>query len=113
MARRILSSDEKSTRSMHEIMQDEEFDRMFDAYGGGDDDEVGGFHGDDIDDGSIDSDSSHDEVDDGDFLSQLLCHTKAEVLVASARGLANFETVRICRLDCFPTTAKASKSPRI
>ena len=61
------------------IMQDEEFDRMFDAYGGGDDDEVGGFHGDDIDDGSIDSDSSHDEVDDCDFLSQLLCHTKAEV----------------------------------
>ena len=31
---------------------------------------------------------------DGDFFSQLLRHTKAEVLAASARVLANFETVR-------------------
>jgi len=42
----------------------------------------------------MDGDSSDDELDDGDFLGQLFCHTKAEVLVASARGLANFETVK-------------------
>jgi hypothetical protein len=42
----------------------------------------------------MDGDSSGDELDDGDFLSQLLRHTKAEVLVASARRLANFEMVR-------------------
>ena len=55
---------------------------------------VGGFHGDDVDDGPIDGDSNDDELDDGDFLSQLLCHTKMVVLVVSARGLANFEMVR-------------------
>ena len=49
---------------------------------------------DDVDDRPIDSDSSEDELDNGDFLSQLLRHTKAEVLVASARGLANFKTVK-------------------
>ena len=75
---------------------------LFDAYddfddGGGDDDGVGGFHGDDVDEGPINGGSSDDELDDGDFLSLLLCHTKAEVLVASAKGLANFETVRISR----------------
>jgi hypothetical protein len=58
-----------------------------------DDDGVGGFQDDDID-GPMDGDSSGDELDDGDFLSQLLRHTKAEILVASARRLANFETVR-------------------
>jgi hypothetical protein len=42
----------------------------------------------------MDGDSSGDELDDGDFLIQLLRHTKAEVLVASARWLANFEMVR-------------------
>ena len=45
---------------------------------------AGGFHSDDVDDRPIDSDNSEDELDDGDFLSQLLCHTKAEVLAASA-----------------------------
>jgi hypothetical protein len=40
----------------------------------------------------MDGDSSDDELDDGDFLGQLLRHTKAEILVAIARGLANFET---------------------
>ena len=67
---------------------------MFDAYYdfGRDDDGVsvddgaGGFHSDDVDDRPIDSDSSEDELDDGDFLSQLLRHTKAEVLADSARG---------------------------
>ena len=68
---------------------------MFDAYddfdgGGG----VGGFHGDDVDDGLIDGNSSEDELDDGDFLSQLLHHTKADVLDASFRRLPNFEMVR-------------------
>ena len=86
-----------------EFMQDEEVDRTFDAYlddggrdcdGVGDNDSVGGFDGDDVDDRPIDGDSSDDELDYCDFLSQLLHHTKAEVLAASARVLANFETVR-------------------
>jgi hypothetical protein len=34
------------------------------------------------------------ELDDGDFMSQLLHHTKAELLVGSAKGLANFEMVK-------------------
>ncbi|RLM85829.1 hypothetical protein C2845_PM04G14860 [Panicum miliaceum] len=92
---------------LDEIIQDEKFDRIFYSYfdGGGDDDGdddndgvahddgVGGFQDDDVD-GPMDGDSSGDELDDGDFLSQLLRHTEAEVLVGSARGLANFETVR-------------------
>ena len=81
-----------------EMILDEKFDRMFDAYidddGEGDDDGVGGFHGDDVDDGPIDGESSDEEIDDGDFLSQLLRNTEAEVLVANARGLPNFDTVR-------------------
>ena len=40
------------------------------------------------------SDNDSDELDDGDFLSQLLRHTKAELLVGSAKGLENFETVK-------------------
>ena len=91
-----------ANNSLVEIIQDEEFDRIFDAYydGGGDDDGVGNddgvgrFHDDDVDDRHIDSDSSDDELDDGDFLSQLLHYTKAELLVGSAKGLANFEMVR-------------------
>ena len=75
---------------------------MFDAYiddgesndGVGDDDGIGGFYGDDVGDRPIDGDSSDDELDDADFLSQLLRNSKAEVLVVNARGLANFETVR-------------------
>ena len=77
------------------IMQEDEFNKMFDAYyDGGRDDGVGGFHGDVVDDRPIDGDSSDDELDDSDFLSQLLRLTKAEVLVTSDRGLANFETAR-------------------
>ena len=83
-------------------MQDEEFDRVFDAYiddgrgdeGVSDDDGVGRFYGDDVDDRPIDGDSNDDELDNGNFLSQLLCHIKVEVLVANARGLPNFDTVR-------------------
>jgi hypothetical protein len=72
---------------------------MFDAYdgfdvGGGNDDGVDGFHGDGVDEGPINGDSSDDEFNDGDFLSQLLRHTKTELLVGSANGLANFETVK-------------------
>ena len=58
-----------------------------------DDDEVGGSRGDDVD-YPVDGDSSNYELDYGDFFGQLLRHTKAEVLVASAQGLANFETVK-------------------
>ena len=64
--------DETSTSSplinpLDEIILDELFDRMFDAYddfddGGGDDDSGGGFHGDDVDDGPINSGSSDDEL---------------------------------------------------
>ena len=87
---------------LDEIIQDEEFDILFDAYydGGGDDDSVGvddgagGFHIDDVNDGPIDGSSSEDELDDGNFLSQLLRHTKAEVLTASFKGLPNFKAVR-------------------
>jgi hypothetical protein len=46
-----------------------------------------------IDGGS--DDSNDDELDDGDFLSQLLRHTKAELLIDSSKGLANFETMKI------------------
>jgi len=95
---------------LSQIVEDEDFDRMVSSYfhDGGDDDGVSGSHGDDGDADDVgvsgshgddvecpmDGDSSDDELDDGDFLGQLLRHTKAEVLVASARGLANFETVK-------------------
>ena len=80
-------------------MQDIQFDRMCDAYddfddGDGDDDGVGGFHGDGFDEGPIDGDSTDDELDDGDFISQLLHHIKAQLLVGSAMGLPNFEMVK-------------------
>ena len=87
---------------LDEIIQGDDFGRIFDAYydldrddnGVSVDDGAGGFHSDDVDDRPIDSDSSEDELDDGDFLRQLLRHTKAEVLAASTRGLPNFEYVR-------------------
>uniref|UniRef100_K3Y1W2 Transposase-associated domain-containing protein n=1 Tax=Setaria italica TaxID=4555 RepID=K3Y1W2_SETIT len=92
---------------LEEIMEDVEFDRMFDAYDsfdeGGGDDGGGGSDGDDgVDEGDNgggdeidDYDSSgNDEIDDNDFLSQLLHQTKAELLVGSAKGLANFDTVK-------------------
>ena len=81
---------------LDEIIQD---DRRFGAYddfddGGKDDDGIGVFHGDDVDDGPINGESSDEEIDDGDFLCQLLRNTEAEVLVANATGLPNFDTVR-------------------
>jgi hypothetical protein len=65
---------------LDEMVEAIEFDRLFDAYddfcvGVGDDD------GDGVSEGPIDGgsdDGSDDELDDGNFLSQLLCHTKAE-----------------------------------
>ena len=97
-----MDSPPPANNPLDQIILNEEFDRMFDAYiddcggddGVGDDDGFGGFYGDDVDDGAIDGESSDDELDDGDFLSQLLRNTKAEVLVANARGLSNFEMVR-------------------
>ena len=91
-----------TNNSLDEIIQGDEFGRMFDAYcdfdrdddGVSVDDGAGGFHSDDVDDRPIDSDSSEDELDNRDFLSQLLRHTKEEVLATSARGLPNFENVR-------------------
>jgi hypothetical protein len=78
------------------MIEDIEFDRIFDAY-----DEfcvdVGDDDGDGVGEGPIDGgsdDGSDDELDDGDFLSQLLRHTKVELLVGTAKGLANFETVK-------------------
>jgi hypothetical protein len=77
------------------MIEDVEFDRLFDTY-----DEfcadVGNDDGDGVGEQAIDGgsdDSSDDELDDGDFLSQLLRHTKAKPLVGTAKGLANFETV--------------------
>jgi hypothetical protein len=69
---------------------------LFDAYdnfceGVTDDD------GDGVGEGPIDGgcdDGSDDELDDGDFFSRLLRHTKAELLVGSAKGLTNFEMVK-------------------
>ena len=65
--------------------------RMFDAYddfdgGCGDDDGVGGFHGDGVDEGPIDGDSTDNKIDDVDFLSQLLRHIEAELLLVVPRG---------------------------
>ena len=85
-----------------EIIQGDDFGIIFYAYYDLDRDDdgvrvhdgTGGFHSDDVNDRLIDSDSSEYELDDGDFLGQLLRHTKAEVLAASAKGLPNFENVR-------------------
>jgi len=64
---------------------------LFDAYddfdgGCGDDDGVGGFHGDGVDEGPIDGDSTDNKIDDVDFLSQLLRHIEAELLLVVPRG---------------------------
>jgi hypothetical protein len=82
--------------TLDEMIEDVEFDRLFDTY-----DEfcadVGDDDGDGVGEGPIDvgsDDGSDDELDDGDFLSQLLRDTKAELLVGTAKGLANFETVK-------------------
>ena len=87
---------------LDEIIQGDDFGKIFYAYYDLDRDDdgvrvhdgTGGFHSDDVNDRLIDSDSSEDELDDGDFLGQLLRHTKAEVFAASTRGLPNFEYVR-------------------
>jgi hypothetical protein len=87
---------------LDKIIEDVEFDRLFDAYddfceGGGDYDGVGGCYGDGVGEGTIDGgsdDSSDDKLEDGDFLSQLLRHTKAELLDGSAKGFATFEMVK-------------------
>jgi hypothetical protein len=71
---------------------DIDFNRLFDADddfddAGSDDEDVGGGYGDCVDRGGINGgsdDSSDAELDDGDFMSQLLRHTKAELLVGSA-----------------------------
>jgi hypothetical protein len=82
--------------TLDEIIEDVKFDRLFDAY-----DEfcadVRNDDGDGVSKGPIDGgsdDGSDDELDDGDFLSQLLRHTKAELLVGTAKGLANFEMLK-------------------
>ena len=84
--------------SIDEIMQDLEFHILFDDLddAGCDDEGVDGGYFDGVDGGPIDlgSDNDSDELDYGDFLSQLLRHTKTELLVGSAKGLENFETVK-------------------
>ena len=71
---------------------------MFDEYDDacGDDEDVSGGYSNGLEEGPIDigSDDDSDEIDDGDFLSQLLQHTKAELLVGSAKGIENFKTVK-------------------
>jgi hypothetical protein len=81
---------------LDEMIEDVKFDILFDAYdnfcaGVGDDD------GDGVSEGPIDGgsdDDSDNKLDDNDFLSQMLRRTKAELLVGSAKGLANFEIVK-------------------
>ena len=72
------------------IFQDPQFNILFDGYDDacGDDEDIGGGYSDGFDGGQIDigSDDDSDEIDDGDFLSQLLRHSKAEQLVGSAKG---------------------------
>ena len=84
--------------SIDEIMQEPGYNILFDAFddAGCEDEGVGGGYFDGVDGSRIDlgSDNDSDELDDGDFLSQLLLHTKAELLVGSAKGLENFETVK-------------------
>jgi hypothetical protein len=83
--------------TLDEMIEDIKFDRLFDTY----DDfcaDVVDDDGDVVGKGPIDGgsdDGSDDELDDGDFLSQLLRHTKVELLVGTAKWLANFETVKI------------------
>jgi hypothetical protein len=53
--------------------------------------------GDGVGEGPIDcgsDDGSDEKLDDSDFLSQLLHDTKAELMVGTTKGLANFETVK-------------------
>ena len=84
--------------SLNEIMQDPGFNILFDDFDdfGGDDEDVSGGYSNGLEEGPIDigSDDDSDEIDDGDFLSQLLQHTKAELLVGSAKGIENFEMVK-------------------
>ena len=71
-------------------MQDPEFNILFDDFDdtGGDDEDVDGGYSDGVDWGAIyiGSDDDSDELDDGDFLSQLLRHTKAECWLVVLRG---------------------------
>jgi hypothetical protein len=76
--------------TLDEMIEDVEFDRLFDAY-----DEffadVGDDDGDGVSEGPIDGgsdDGSDNKLDAGDFLSQLLRHTKAELLVVTAKGVS-------------------------
>ena len=84
-----------------EILQDPQFNVLFDEYAdacdddedvGGDNSVGGGGNSDVVDGGPIDigSDADSDELDDVDFLSQFLRHSKAELLVGSAKGIENF-----------------------
>ena len=70
---------------LDEILQDPQFNILFGDYDDacGDDEDVVGGYSDGLDGGPIDigSDDDSDELDDGDFLSQLLHHTKVELLV--------------------------------
>jgi hypothetical protein len=78
--------------TLNEMIEDVEFDRLFDAY----DEfcaEVGNDDCDGVGEGPIDG-GSDEKLGDGDFLSQLLRQTKAELLVGTAKGLANFEMVK-------------------
>jgi hypothetical protein len=63
----------RTDNPLDEIIQDVQFDRMFDAY-------------DDFDVGGSDDDGSDDELDDGDFLSQLLCYAKRSYWLVVTRG---------------------------
>jgi hypothetical protein len=77
---------------LDEMIEDVEFDRLFDTY----DDffaDVGYDDGDGVRERPIDG-GSDDKLDDSDFLSKLLHHTKAELLVGTAKGLDNFKMLK-------------------
>jgi len=74
--------------TLEEIIQDIQFDGLFDSYDdfddvGDDDDGVDAFHCDVVDEVPIAGDSSDDKIYDSDFLSQLLHHIKVKLLVGS------------------------------
>jgi hypothetical protein len=77
------------------MIEDIEFDRLFDGY-----DEFCadvGYDGDGVGEGPIDGgtdDGSDEELDDSNLISQLLYHTKAKLLVGTAKGLANLEMMK-------------------
>ena len=89
---------------LDEIIQGDDFGRFFDAYYDHDrdddgvsvDDRAGVFHSDDVDDDMpIDSDSSEDELDNIDFLSQLLLRMDSNLILMKSDPNVTFYHILI------------------